>query len=62
MEEALTEAEFVIEAIHENLEDKKCIFEKLSKYCGPKVVLISSTLRLPLDDIFSGVMFREVHF
>ena len=30
MEEALTEAEFVIEAIHENLEDKKCIFE--SKY------------------------------
>ena len=84
MEEALTGADFVIEAIPENLGDKKYIFEskynvhnmnvfidrdhdhfsfkELSKYCGPKVILVSSTLRLPLDDIFSGVIFREVQF
>ena len=79
MEEALTGADFVIEAIPENLGDKKYIFEskyipnmnvfinhdhfsfkELSKYCGPKVILVSSTLRLPLDEIFSGVIFREV--
>ena len=41
MEEALTEAEFVIEAIHENLGDKKCIFEsKYSRVPNNRVVRI----------------------
>ena len=35
IEEALTDAEFVIEAIHENLADKKYIFESEYKIIFP---------------------------
>jgi len=59
LEEAVKEASIVIEAVVEDLEVKKEIMKKASKLVDRSTVITSSTLRLPLDEIFSGVIAPE---
>ena len=59
LEEALKEASMVIESVVEELEVKKEIMKKTSRLVDRSTVIISSTLRLPLDEIFSGILAPE---
>ena len=59
LEEALKEASMVIESVVEELEVKKEIMKKTSRLVDRSTVIISSTLRLPLDEIFSGILSPE---
>ena len=55
LEEAVKDADFVVEAIAEVLETKKELFGKLDKYTRPDCVLSSNTSSLTLSDIISPV-------
>lgn len=59
LDEALFETDFVIEAINEELEDKKHLLERVSKICKPSVIIASSSLKLSLDDVFESSVFKE---
>ena len=59
LEEAVKEASIVIEAIVEDVEVKKELMKKVSRLVDRSAVIISSTLRLPLDEIFSSVVAPE---
>lgn len=45
------DAEIVLEAIYEDLEKKRALFEKLDAICGPEVVLITNTATLSISEI-----------
>ncbi|MCM2272681.1 MAG: 3-hydroxyacyl-CoA dehydrogenase NAD-binding domain-containing protein [candidate division Zixibacteria bacterium] len=45
------DAEIVLEAIYEDLEKKRALFEKLDTICGPDVVLITNTATLSISEI-----------
>ncbi len=45
------DAEIVLEAIYEDLEKKRGLFEKLDTICGPDVVLITNTATLSISEI-----------
>lgn len=47
----ITDADLVIEAIFENLEEKKKLFKKLDEIMDPKVILASNTSSLPITEI-----------
>lgn len=49
--EALAEADFVIEAVFENLPLKKAVFTDLDKVCRPGVVLASNTSSMSITEI-----------
>ena len=48
---AAAEADFVIEAIIENLEAKKQLFGELDKICPPHTILASNTSAIPITEI-----------
>jgi len=59
IEEALTGAELVIEAVFEKLDLKKEIFEEIAELCDKNVVLASNTSTLSITEIASVVKSPE---
>ena len=56
--EALTQAkdaDFIIEAIHENIKAKQDLFKKLEKICSEKTIFGTNTSSIPITDIASTV-------
>ena len=51
LEEAVTSADLVIEAVPENLELKKDIFKKLDASCKPTTILASNTSSISITEI-----------
>lgn len=57
LEEASRDADFVVEAVPEDLGLKKSIFEKLDRFCPPHAVLATNTSVLPVTAV-AGVTGR----
>jgi 3-hydroxybutyryl-CoA dehydrogenase len=49
--QAIREADFMTEAIFEDLEAKQSIFEEMEKYCSPDIILASNTSSFRMTDI-----------
>lgn len=66
LDEAVKDADLVIEAIFENLEIKHKIFKDLEKYTKPSAILGSNTSALPITEIASvtkcGQRILGIHF
>ncbi|MCS0788625.1 3-hydroxyacyl-CoA dehydrogenase family protein [Cytobacillus firmus] len=59
VEEAVTDATFVIEAIPENIQLKIDLFKRLDALCAPDVILASNTSGLSPTEIASETAFPE---
>lgn len=57
--DALTGAEFVIEAIPENLELKKKVYAEYEQHVGPEVILASNTSGIPATKIAADLKHPE---
>jgi len=57
--QAMREADFVTEAIFEDLEAKQSIFEEMDKYCSPDTILASNTSSFRMTDISSRMRNPE---
>lgn len=51
--EDVEDCEFAIEAVPEDLDLKKKVFEELDRLCGPETILVTSTSTLSITDIGS---------
>lgn len=45
------EAEIVLEAVYENLEKKRALFEKLDGICGPDTIYVTNTATISISEI-----------
>ena len=59
LEDAVRDAFFVHEVIHENMRAKQELFARLDAVCKPQVVLATNTSSLKLSEIFRDVRHRE---
>ncbi|MEM0168387.1 MAG: 3-hydroxyacyl-CoA dehydrogenase/enoyl-CoA hydratase family protein [Metallosphaera sp.] len=63
---ALKDADFVIEAVKEDLELKRKIFSNAERYASPNAVLATNTSSLPVSEIADGVRNKSrlvgIHF
>ncbi|KAH9384666.1 hypothetical protein HPB48_026677 [Haemaphysalis longicornis] len=59
LEEALREAELVLECITEDLAAKVSLMEVASQGCRPTAILASSSMRLPMDAVFERAAGKE---
>jgi 3-hydroxybutyryl-CoA dehydrogenase len=55
LEACVKDADYVIEAVFENLELKQEIFGKLDRYCKKEAIFASNTSSLPLDKMLTAV-------
>jgi len=55
LKEAVASADYVIEAIPENMELKQILFMQLDSFCKPECILTSNTSSLPLKDMMEKV-------
>jgi 3-hydroxyacyl-CoA dehydrogenase len=51
MAEAVRDADFVTEAVIEDVELKRSIFQEMEKYCSPRSILASNTSSFPMTQI-----------
>ncbi|XP_064402637.1 uncharacterized protein LOC135348383 [Halichondria panicea] len=56
---AVADADIVLEAVNENISIKNSIFRDIASICSTDTLLCTSTLTLPMEDIFDGVPHRE---
>ena len=54
IKEAVENADFVIESVYENYEEKQQVFKEMDRYAAPDVVLASSTSGLLMTEIQKG--------
>lgn len=59
LEETVNDADFIFEAVKEDMEIKKDLLERVSHLCRGDTVVGSCTLRLKIDDVMAGVMNKE---
>ncbi|KAK3702725.1 hypothetical protein RRG08_042711 [Elysia crispata] len=59
LEEAVRDAEFIIEAVVENLEIKQELFHEISQSCKTDSVIASNTMCLDVNDINSKTSHKE---
>jgi len=59
LEEMASKADFIIEAVIENLEVKKKVFEELDKYSRSQVILASNTSSLSITELASATKRPE---
>lgn len=59
LEEAVSDADFIFEAIFEDLEAKKDIFERISHLCKEDAVLASNTLYLDITSVMERTHIPE---
>lgn len=49
------DADFIIEAVAEDLEIKKSVFKELDKICKPDCIFATNTSSLPIKEIYEGL-------
>ncbi|HWM81394.1 MAG TPA: 3-hydroxyacyl-CoA dehydrogenase family protein [Pseudolabrys sp.] len=57
--EAVKDADYVVEAVLENLELKQTLFAEIEKYVRPDTILASNTSVIPITAIMQGLKQRE---
>ena len=68
LEEALKEADWILEAVTENLEVKRQLYEKIQQYKRPNSIVSTTTSSLPLTELAKGwsanfrTNFLSTHF
>jgi len=68
LEDAITNADWVIEAVTEDLNIKRQMYQKISPYLRPETIISSTTSSLPLDEITQALPrqyrnnFLSTHF
>ncbi len=55
LEDAVTDADYVIEAVFEDLALKQELFKKLDRFCKKDAILASNTSTLPLQKMIAGI-------
>ncbi|MEW6184444.1 MAG: 3-hydroxyacyl-CoA dehydrogenase NAD-binding domain-containing protein [Thermodesulfobacteriota bacterium] len=59
-------ADFIIEAVYENLEVKQAVFQKLDAVCGEQVIFASNTSSIPINSLAAATKrpdrFIGMHF
>lgn len=58
---AICDVDIVIEAVYEDMDLKKSIFQELGSICHPETILVSNTSRLDIDEL-ATVTGRETQF
>ena len=58
-EEALAPAQYVTEAVPENLDIKRDVFRRCGELCGKEVVVTSNTSSMSIDEISAKMQFPE---
>jgi 3-hydroxybutyryl-CoA dehydrogenase len=59
LEEAVTGARFVVEAVSEQLELKRSLFRQIEGYCSPHTVLATNTSAIRVTEIAAAVKRKE---
>lgn len=59
MNDALSETDFVVEAVSENLDIKQNLFRKLDTLCGRETILATNTSVISITEIASKSVFRN---
>uniref|UniRef100_A0A1I8IFF4 3HCDH_N domain-containing protein n=1 Tax=Macrostomum lignano TaxID=282301 RepID=A0A1I8IFF4_9PLAT len=59
LEETVSDAEFIFEAVHDNLDTKSDLLEKVSHVCQPEAVISTNTLHLDVNEVFARCAKRE---
>ncbi|RWS19644.1 3-hydroxybutyryl-CoA dehydrogenase-like protein, partial [Leptotrombidium deliense] len=59
VQDAVRGADFVFECVSENIVVKKEIFKKIEESCDSKTIIATSSMRIPIDEIFEENSFRE---
>jgi 3-hydroxybutyryl-CoA dehydrogenase len=59
LEDAVGGADYVIEAVIEDLEAKRAVFRALDRLCPPRVVLASNSSTIVISDIVEGIAHPE---
>ncbi|KAL3873919.1 hypothetical protein ACJMK2_036996 [Sinanodonta woodiana] len=59
LEETVNDADFIFEAVIEDLEVKKDLLERVSHLCKPDAVIASNTLRLSISDVAERAINKE---
>ncbi len=59
MSEAVSEADFVVEAVSENLDLKQNIFQKLDSLCRRETILATNTSVISITEIASKSIYRD---
>ncbi|MBI5584911.1 MAG: 3-hydroxyacyl-CoA dehydrogenase family protein [Deltaproteobacteria bacterium] len=59
LQEAITGARFVVEAVAENLEIKQALFREMEAYCSPITILATNTSVISITEIAARTRARE---
>lgn len=59
LEEAVNDADFILECISEDIQMKKDLFERVSHLCKSSAVIVSNTLRLNMNEIVERTVGKE---
>jgi len=57
--EAVNDADFIFEAIYDDLDAKKTLYQKITNICKSNTIICSNTLHLNIDDITEDALFKE---
>ncbi len=56
---AVDQADYVIEAVFEDLDAKRVVFQELDRLCSPEVVLASNSSSIAISEIVTGLQHPE---
>ena len=59
LEEAVRDADFIFEAVVENLVVKTDLFERVSQCCKPSAVIATNTIQLNINSVTERVAYKE---
>ncbi|XP_033115849.1 probable 3-hydroxybutyryl-CoA dehydrogenase [Anneissia japonica] len=59
LEEAVQDAEFIFEAVIDNMEVKKDLLERTSHLCSSSTIIVTNTLYLDVNEIVERVAYKE---
>ena len=60
LETALLGSQLVLESIAEDLDSKQELLREVAQQVGPKTVLATASMRLPVDQVFAKAAYKEV--
>lgn len=59
MPAAVDQADYVIEAVFEDLDAKRAVFRELDRLCSPEVILASNSSSIAISEIVTGLQHPE---
>ncbi|XP_078001048.1 putative 3-hydroxybutyryl-CoA dehydrogenase [Glandiceps talaboti] len=59
LEETVQDADYIFEAVIDDLEIKQDLFERISHLCSPTAILSSNSLRLDMEKVIERAAYKE---